>query len=92
MSQIKIERPHHLSPDEIRTRVEQLAGKLVAKYGGNYHWQGNRVHYSYGGGVDAWVAYSDNLVTVEVKLGMLMSAFRGMIQSEVETYLDRQIA
>jgi len=92
MAQIRIERQHQLDAGHLRERLEQLGETLVAKYGGEYRWQDNRIHYSYAGGVDAWVSYSDDLVTVEGRLGLLMSAFKGMIQSEVESYLDRKLA
>lgn len=92
MSDLKIKRAHTMSPEQIKTQIEALADKLVDKFGGSYHWQGDEIRYAYSGGVNASVACTASDVEVNVKLGMMMSMFKGKIKSEVEEYLDQHIA
>lgn len=42
MAVLRINRAHGLAPAALRERVEQLAAKLVARYGGAYQWQGSQ--------------------------------------------------
>jgi putative polyhydroxyalkanoate system protein len=92
MSQFRITRQHNLPETELRNRVEQLAEKLQNKHGGHYQWEGNRVHYAYKGGLDAVVGFDEQELQVEVKLGLMMSAFKGLIEREVSSYLDENLA
>ena len=45
-----------------------------------------------GGWCELFLSVSENTVKVDVKLGMLMSAMSGMIQSEIERSLDKALA
>lgn len=92
MSRISISREHHLPEARLREQMEALAEKLVAKYGGSYQWRGSDLHYKYSGGLDAVVSLGAKEVNVDIKLGMLLSAFRGTVEREVNTYLDENLA
>jgi putative polyhydroxyalkanoate system protein len=91
MSKIFICRQHQFDHDELVSHVEQLAGKLVEKYGGNYEWQGNDLIYEYSGGLTARVKCSEDEVNVDVKLGMLMAMVKSTIAREIENYMDSYI-
>ena len=90
MSSLKIKKYHHMEPDELRTQVESLADGLVDKFGGHYHWEGDKVFYAYSG-VKACVACNDKDVQVDVELGMMMSFMKGKIKEEIEAYLNKHL-
>jgi len=91
MSDIQIKRHHNMDEGQLRSMTEELGQKLKAKFGGEYHLEGNIVHYTYHS-ADAKVSFNETTVQVDVKLGLLMMAFKGMIESEVNNYLDEHIA
>jgi len=90
MSDIQIKRHHNMDEEQLRSMTEELGQKLKAKFGGEYHLEGNIVRYNYHG-ADARVSFNETTVQVDVKLGLLMMAFKGMIESEVNGYLDEHI-
>lgn len=89
MSKISITREHHFSHQEAIAHIEQLADKLVQKYGGSYEWQGDDLVYDYSGGLTARVSCSEDDVSVNIKLGMLMAMLKSTIANEVEGYMDK---
>ena len=54
-------------------------------------WSGDKVTLKRSG-VEAQLEVDERRVKVDVKLGMLMSAMSGMIQSEIERSLDKALA
>lgn len=91
MSHIQIKRHHNMDEEHLRSMTEELGKKLKSKFGGEYHLEGNLVHYTYHS-ADAKVSFDETRVNVDVKLGLLMMAFKGMIESEVNSYLDEHIS
>ncbi|WP_438951759.1 polyhydroxyalkanoic acid system family protein [Porticoccus sp.] len=91
MSHIQLERNHTMEKEQVRAMTEELGQKLKAKHGGDYCWEDDTVHYKHSG-IDARVSFDDKTIRVDVKLGLLMGAFRGMIESEVTKYLDEKFA
>jgi putative polyhydroxyalkanoate system protein len=92
MSRIYIQRDHELDNRTLRKRAERLAKQLQSEFGGNYRWEGNTVHYSYSGGIDARLTLQDADILVDVKLGVLMLMLRKRLQQEIERYLDKHLA
>lgn len=92
MSKISICREHSMAHEDLLNQVEELADKLVAKYGGEYEWDGDELCYRYSGGVTAKILCTDEDVNVDIKLGMLMAMLKGTISREVEEYLDNHIS
>ena len=90
MSHIQIRRHHNMDEVHLRIMTEELGQKLKAKFGGEYHLEENIVHYTYHS-ADAKVSFNETTVSVDVKLGLLMMAFKGMIESEVNNYLDEHV-
>lgn len=91
MSHIQIKRHHNMDEEDLRSMTEELGQKLKSKFGGEYHLEENIVHYTYHS-ADAKVSFDETRVFVDVKLGLLMMAFKGMIESEVNNYLDEHIS
>lgn len=92
MSRIHIQREHALDKKTLRTRVERLAEQLRSHYGGEYHWEGDTVHYSYSRGIDARLTLQQDEVDVDVKLGLIMSMLKQRLQREIEKSLDQHLA
>jgi len=92
MSKITVSRNHNMNHGELLTQVEHLADKLVAKYGGEYQWDGDELTYNYSGGVTACICCTEKDINVDVKLGMLMGMFKASIAREIEDYLDSHIS
>ena len=91
MAEINITRRHTLGRDDARKIVETLVGKLIRKFGGASHWQGNRVHYSHTGGVEGDIHCHEGEIAVAVTLGFMMSALRGVIEAEIRDSLDKYL-
>jgi putative polyhydroxyalkanoate system protein len=92
MSRIYIQREHELDDGTLRKRAERLAKQLQSEFGGDYRWEGNTVHYSYSGGIDARLTLQENDILVDVKLGVLMLLLKKRLQAEIERYLDKHLA
>lgn len=92
MSHISIERDHDLDQKTLRKRAEKLAKALQSKYGGSYSWEDNTVHYSYSGGIDAYLTLNEEDVQVDVELGMLMSMAKKRIKSEIERHMEEHLS
>lgn len=91
MSRIYLQREHALSRKTLRKRAEALAKQLQSEYGGSYRWEGDTVHYSYAGGIDARLALQEQDILVDVKLGVLMLMVKGALTREIERYLDEHL-
>jgi putative polyhydroxyalkanoate system protein len=92
MSRIYIQREHELDRKTLRKRAEALAKQLKKEYGGNYSWEGDTVHYSYAGGIDARLTLQKEDILVDVKLGVLMLMVRRALEREIQRYLDEHLA
>jgi putative polyhydroxyalkanoate system protein len=64
--------------------------KLADKYSIKSEWSGDTVKLT-GSGVTGTVSVLDDLIKVEVEIGLLMSAFSGTIKGEIEKALDKAL-
>ena len=92
MGDISIQRRHQLSQPEIHEMAEKMVQSLRDKHGGSHCWQGdNCVNYKYSG-IDANVIFDDQKLNVDVKLGFLMMGLKGMLEGEINNYLDKHLS
>jgi putative polyhydroxyalkanoate system protein len=91
MAKISVERTHDLGKEAARAKADQLAQKLSDSYGLKPQWAGDTLEFK-GSGVEGKVAVGEDLIRVDVKLGLLMSAMSGMIKTEIEKALDMALA
>lgn len=91
MSGIDIRHTHSLKPKEARKAVEELAEKLSERFEMDYRWEGDRMHFSRSG-VDGFIALAAKDLHISAKLGFLLSAFRGPIESEIRRVLDERFS
>ena len=90
MTDIRIERRHNLTPEELQALAKRMAEKLQQKLGGACQQQDGRLDYQ-GNGVSAKVLLEPQQVKVTVQLGLLMSAFAGSIEREINQTLDKHL-
>lgn len=89
MSSIDIHHTHSLSPGDARQAVQEVAEKLSDRFGVACNWCGEHLEFSTSG-VDGKIALAPGQVHVTARLGLLMSAFKGAIESEIRRVLDER--
>jgi len=89
MSRIEIVHAHSLAPAQARKAVEDVAIKLGQKFGLDYRWEGDTLHFARSG-LDGHIALAPQQLHVSAKLGMLFSAMKGPIESELRRVLDER--
>jgi putative polyhydroxyalkanoate system protein len=90
MPRISVERAHDLGREVAKQKAEVLMQKLADKYSIKSEWSGDTVKLT-GSGVTGTVSVLDDLIKVEVEIGLLMSAFSGTIKGEIEKALDKAL-
>ena len=91
MSRIELQHPHHKSPEQTRQALEEVAGKLHARFGVSHHWDGDTLAFN-GSGVDGCIAMQPGALHVTAELGFLLSAMKGPIESEIRRVLGERFA
>jgi putative polyhydroxyalkanoate system protein len=90
MANINLQHPHSLPPAEARQAVEQAIVRLGQKFGLDYRWEGDTLHFARSG-VDGRIALVPGSVHVTATLGMLFSAMKGTIESELQRMLQERL-
>ncbi|MFN3629257.1 MAG: polyhydroxyalkanoic acid system family protein [Casimicrobiaceae bacterium] len=91
MSQIHIRRAHHSTLAEARKMADQVAATLAEDYELKSNWEGNTLHFNRSG-VSGSLAVGAEDFAIDVKLGLLMAAFKKPIQQAIESNLEKLIA
>ena len=86
MSEIDIRHPHSMPAKQARKAVEQVAGKLAERFGMDYNWEGDTLHFCRSG-VDGHIAMEPDQLHVRAKLGFLLAAMKGPIEQEIRRVL-----
>ena len=82
--------PRYLIVDDEPRLAERLAERLASEYDVRYRWNGDTLEFKRSG-ADGQIAVSADQVSVQLKLGLLLSALGGTIQREIEEVLDREL-
>lgn len=90
MSSIDIRHAHSLPADGARQAIEDVAAKLSERFGLQSNWVGDVLNFS-GSGVDGAIALLPGQVHVTAKLGFLLSAMKGMVESEIQRVLKEKL-
>ena len=90
MSSIDITHRHSLSPEAARRAVEEAIEKVGRKVGVDYRWEGDTLHFQRHG-VDGRIALQPGAVHVSANLGLLFSAMKGTIESELRRMLQERL-
>lgn len=89
MSSIDIKHSHTLPAAKARKAVEDVAVKLGEKFGIDYRWEGDTLHFVRAG-VDGRIALAPKKVQVTATLGFLLSALKAPIEAEIRRVLDER--
>ena len=89
MGMIDIQHAHTLPDGQARAAVEDLAEKLGRKFGVDYRWEGDILHFVRHG-VDGKIAVLPGQLRITAKLGLLMSAMQGTIEGELRRDLGER--
>lgn len=91
MAGFRLSKPYTMPREELRAAATQLAEKLERKHGVRSQWQGDTLRIR-GSGVDGELSFDEGVVDVSVQLGLLASAFKKPLRTEVQRYLDEMVS
>lgn len=92
MAGIDIHHSHGLPEARAREAVQQVADKLVDRFGVDCRWQDDAVLGFSRSGVDGSIALLPGAVRVQAGLGFPLSAMQGMIEAEIRRVLGKYFA
>jgi putative polyhydroxyalkanoate system protein len=87
VASIHIEHKTSLARDAIREKLGEVMEKVEAKFNLAGSWSGDKYAFKRSG-VDGEAVIQDGKVVVDIKLGMLLGALKGRIESELKTKLE----
>jgi putative polyhydroxyalkanoate system protein len=88
MADIHITRSHAMPIKKAREAADGFARQLDEKFDLESEWRGDTLHFKRAG-VAGTLALAKNAVTIEVKLGLLLSAFKSRFEGHINDNLDR---
>jgi putative polyhydroxyalkanoate system protein len=88
MADIDIHHPHQLTMPDARAAVQQVADKLVDRFGVECNWRDDVLDFKRLG-VDGRIALRPGEVHVSAELGFLLAAMQGAIESEIRRVLGK---
>jgi putative polyhydroxyalkanoate system protein len=91
VSDISIKRNHNTSVAEAKKVADKVAAKLEKDYQLKASWAGDVLNFARSG-VNGTLAVGAKDFKIDVKLGFLMAAFKGPIQSAIEDNLEKMLA
>lgn len=90
MSNIDIQHAHSLSDDKARSAIGEVAEKLQERFDVTTRWEGQVLHFTRSG-VDGAIELLPGVVRVKAQLGFLLSAMKGMVESEIQRVLAEKL-
>ncbi|KAF1015564.1 MAG: hypothetical protein GAK31_01039 [Stenotrophomonas maltophilia] len=90
MSTIDVRHAHALPEPQARQAIEEVAAKLSERFGLKSNWRGDVLDFN-GSGVDGAIELQPGAVRVTAKLGFLLSAMKGMVESEIQRVLKEKL-
>lgn len=89
MARIHITRSHQLGLPSARERITSLAEQIGREFDTEHEWQGDELRFKRSGASGS-IVVTDDQVTVDVKLGLLLAAMKGRIESTISERLDAE--
>ena len=91
MARFTVSRSYSMPREEVRGIAEDLAHQIERDYGVSARWQGDRVSMR-GKGVDGTLSIEDDVVRVDVSLGVMASVFERSLRRIVTEYLEEYVS
>ncbi len=86
MSTIDIHAHHKLSHDEALTAADELSCDLARKFGIDYGWEDEVIHFERPG-VSGQISVEKTEIRIQADLGFLLMMLKGPIEQEIVSYL-----
>jgi putative polyhydroxyalkanoate system protein len=86
VANLHIEHTTRCSKEQIREKLGDVMGKIEEKFSLKGSWKGDEYFFTRSG-VDGKAVITDGRVSVDIKLGLMLSALKGIIESEMRTKL-----
>lgn len=90
MAEARIEHRTTLKKNDIKQRVSEVMGEVERRFDLKGRWDGDRYTFTRSG-LDGLAVVEDGKVTVTITLGLLLSALRGRIESEIRARLGEKL-
>ncbi|MCD9086921.1 polyhydroxyalkanoic acid system family protein [Stenotrophomonas sp. SY1] len=90
MSSIDIRHAHALPDDKARDAITEVAEKLRERFDVSTRWEGQMLHFTRSG-VEGAIELLPGAVRVKAELGFLLSAMKGMVESEIQRVLTEKL-
>jgi len=87
VSSIDIHAYHKLSHEDALHAADELSIDLSEKFGINYGWEGEVIHFERPG-VHGQILVQDNELRIQAKLGFMLMMLKGPIEQEIFRYLE----
>ena len=87
MSTIDIHAFHTLSHEEALDAADKLSIDLSEKFGINYGWEDEVIHFERPG-VDGQILVQDTELRIQANLGFMLMMLKGPIEQEIVRYLE----
>lgn len=87
MSTIDIHAYHDLSHDEALTAADDLSRDLAEKFGIDYGWEDEVIHFQRPG-VDGQILVADTELRIQANLGFMLMMLKSPIEQEIVRYLE----
>ncbi len=91
MANIKIRRQHKLGRDVARKKVDEIAASLQDKLKAKWSWSGDSLSFQRSGASGS-VDVGDDYVEFNVKLGMLLTPMKGVIEDAIQQKVDKALS
>lgn len=87
MANIDIRAHHTLSHADAQRAADELARDLSQKFGIDYDWDGDLIHFERPG-VHGQIIVLDDEISIQAYLGFLLTILKGPIEQEIVRYLE----
>ena len=91
MHSIDIKRSHSLEHGKAKTAVQHVADHIAKKFDVSCEWHGNTLNFQRSG-VDGHIKVNQKSIHVIADLGFFQSAFKSLIEKEINSYLDQEFS
>lgn len=91
MANVHLKQAHNKSQQDLREIAEELADKLEQKYQLTSKWEGNTLEFKRSGLTGSLILGATE-VSINIKLGIMMSAFANKIKKQLAQSLKDTLA
>ena len=91
MAAIHVTQAYTMSHADLKQGLDELAEKLDEQYQLNCDWNSDDCMDIRRSGIDGQLTVGKQEIELTLNLGMLMSAFKGVIEREILTFIDEHI-